>query len=129
MVTLSDVTNRIRRGRRHSSVVYVDRLWRYHDPGRYPRGHGEAKEDEHPSSSDEDVAEADKGVDEPEGSTTGASTEANDNPETEHWAEDAQPGAIFSSLPSPSGLQRPLREWRRPGWLWDYCDILDACFL
>ncbi len=53
---LSDVTYRIRRGRKRPSVVHVDLLWRYHGPGRYSWSHGREDEDANPNSSDEDVA-------------------------------------------------------------------------
>ena len=56
VAALSAVTC-IRRGRKCPSVDHVDRLWRYHGPGHYSRGRGEADEEERPGSSSEDDSE------------------------------------------------------------------------
>ncbi len=58
LAALSVVIYQIHRGRKRSSVVHVDRIWRYHDPGRYSCGHGEEEEDTNRSNSDEDVVGA-----------------------------------------------------------------------
>lgn len=116
IAVLSAVTYRIKRGRKRSSVVHVDRLWRYHGPGRYSWGTGVEEVSDHPSSDDEDQVEpvpadievADDGAEEAGGDA---------DLEADCAGEPDQPATSLPPSPPP---RRPRRERRRPGWLEDY---------
>ena len=115
---LSAVTYRIRRGRGRPSVVHVDRLWRYHGPGRYTWDAGEEASaadpsgDEASSSDDGGAASADRGAEEepPEEVNEGAGVP--DPP-----SED-EGGLADGPVPPPP--VRPRRDRRRPAWWGEY---------
>ncbi|KAK8381385.1 hypothetical protein O3P69_018454 [Scylla paramamosain] len=82
------------------SAVHVDRLWRYHGPGRYSWGHSREDEDVSPSSSDEDVAGTAR-----DGNERGAGSAASDSGDLdpELGARDAPlGGAADSPQPTPA---------------------------
>lgn len=116
IAVLSAVTYRIKRGRKRSSVVHVDRLWRYHGPGRYSWGTGAEEVSDHPSSDDEDRVEpvpADVEVADDGAGEAGGDADL----EADYAGEPDQPA---SSPPPSSPPRRPRRERRRPGWLEGY---------
>lgn len=43
-------------------VVHEERLWHYHGLGRYSSGHGEREDNDGPGNSADDMAEADRDV-------------------------------------------------------------------
>lgn len=118
IAALSDVTYRIRRGRKRPSVVHTDRLWRYHGPGRYSWGHGE-EEDVSPSSDDEGVVEPGPDVHE-HLSDVGWAADFSGDFESEPGGGSDPPGATgYLPLPTPPP-PRPQRERRQPRWMRDY---------
>ena len=118
---LSAVTYRIRRGRGRPSVVHVDRLWRYHGPGRYTWDVGEvdgatdSSEDEASSSEDSGEARAGLGAEVgPPDDVVGGEADPEAPSESDGGLSDA-PEPVAPPLPV-----RPRRERRRPGWWDDY---------
>lgn len=116
IAVLSAVTYRIRRGRKRSSVVHVDRLWRYHGPGRYSWGTGAEEDPDYPSSDEEDRAELDP-VDVEVADDVEEEAGGDADLEAGSAGDLDQPAASPSPSPPP---RRPRRERRRPGWLTDF---------
>lgn len=105
VAAFSEVTYQIRRGRKRPSIVKMDRLWRYHGPGRYSWGHGEREDDISPSSGKEDMTDADQDVDENLGGD-GDATDVNGDPELGLGTGDAPLSGTAYLLPATPPLLR-----------------------
>lgn len=134
---ISEVTFRIRRGRRgKSKVVHADRLWKYHGPGRFTWG--EAPRDDADEGEEAEATEAHAGLPSTEGATgdgTGDEEEevediilprAGEGGPTSGGAASGGTEDTAAAAANPSHrppYSRPQRPRRRPRHLRDY--VLD----